>query len=146
MYYLVNKEKYWQICTCLIGFISLYLLVLNFAIKLKRVNYKSNWNILVFCDQWKMISDLNISQGKISNFLSFPMFGFTVAIKLRNFDFESHWNTLIFFDKKRYDVRFEYVPWKYVWFCFISDVWVCFCHKTEKFWFWSSIKYFNIFW
>ena len=109
VYYLVNKEKYWQICTCLIGFISLYLLVLNFAIKLKRVNYKSNWNILVFCDQWKMISDLNISQGKISNFLSFPMFGFTVAIKLRNFDFESHWNTLIFFDKKRI--------WCQIWIC-----------------------------
>ena len=32
------------------------------------------------------------------------------------------------------DVKFEYVPWKYVWFCFIYMVWVHFSHKIEKFW------------
>ena len=71
--------------------------------KLKDANCKSRWNILIFCDQWKMMSDLNMSHEKVSDFVSFPLFGFT----LRNFDFESHWNTLIYFDKRRYGVRFE---------------------------------------
>ena len=44
------------------------------------------------------------------------------------------------------DVGFEIVPWKNVWFCFISTVWVHFSHKTKKFRFWTSLKYFNIFW
>ena len=43
-------------------------------------------------------------------------------------------------------VKFEYVPWKNVWFCFISIIWVDFSHKTKKFLFWKSFKYFNIFW
>ena len=33
--------------------------------KLKDSNNISNWNILVFCDQWKMMSDLNMSMEKI---------------------------------------------------------------------------------
>ena len=35
----------------LCDFISLYLFVLTFAMKLKNDNYKSQLNILVFCDQ-----------------------------------------------------------------------------------------------
>ena len=35
-----------------------------------------------------MSSDLNMSHGKMSDFVSFPLFGFTLVIKLRNFDFE----------------------------------------------------------
>ena len=99
----------------LFDFTSLYLFVLTFA--MKETNCKSHWNILVFCDQWKILSDLNMSHGK--NFVSFPLFGFTLVIKLRNFDFESSWNTLILFDKKIYDVRFEYVRWKnnLIWLC-----------------------------
>ena len=46
------------------------------------------------------MSDLNISHGKMSDFVSFPLFGLTLVIKLINFDFQSHWSTLIFFDKK----------------------------------------------
>ena len=64
--------------------------------KLKNANYKSYWNILVFCDQWKIISDLNIPHEK----MSYLVFGLTVVINLRNFDFGSHWNTLIFLIKK----------------------------------------------
>ena len=74
-----------------------------------------------------------MSHGKMSDFVSFPLFGFTLVIKLRNFDFKSHLNVFIFFDKERYGVRFEYAPWKNVWFCFISIVWVHFSHKIEKF-------------
>ena len=69
-----------------------------------------------------MVSDLNMSVGKMSDLVLFPLFGFTLVTKLRNFDFESHWNILITFDKERYGVRFEYVQWTNVWFCFISIV------------------------
>ena len=46
----------------------------------------------------------------MSDFVSFLLFRYTLNITLKNFDFESHEDTLIFFDKKRYNVRFEYVP------------------------------------
>ena len=36
------------------------------------------------------MSDLNMSHGKMSDFVSFPVFRFTIVIKLTNFDFESH--------------------------------------------------------
>ena len=58
--------------------------------KLKGGNYKIHLNILVFSDQGKVISDLNVSHGKISDFLSFPLFVLTLVMKLRNFDSESH--------------------------------------------------------
>ena len=47
-----------------------------------------------------MVSDLNMSHGKMSDFVSIPLFGFTLVIKPRNVDFKGHQNTLIFFDKK----------------------------------------------
>ena len=65
--------------------------------KLKHANYKRLWNILVFCNQWNMISDLNMSHTKIFDFASFSLFGFTLVIKLRNFDFEINWDSLVFF-------------------------------------------------
>ena len=37
-----------------------------------------------------MVSDFNMPDGKMSDFVSFPFFGFTLVIKLRNFDFEIH--------------------------------------------------------
>ena len=45
-----------------------------------------------------MTPESNMSQEKMSDFVSFLLFGFTLVIKLRSFDFESHWNTLIFSD------------------------------------------------
>ena len=62
-----------------------------------------------------MMSDLNLFLKKISDFVSFPLFGFTLLIKLRNFDFECHWSTLIFLNKKN-DVKFDYVLSNSVWF------------------------------
>ena len=44
--------------------------------------------------------DLNMSYGKVSDFVSFSFFGFTFAIKLRNFDFKGYLNTLIISDQK----------------------------------------------
>ena len=37
-----------------------------------------------------MVSDLNMSYGKMSDFVSFPLFEFALVIKMRNCDFESH--------------------------------------------------------
>ena len=55
-----------------------------------------------------MMSDLNISHGKMSDFVSFPLFRVTLVMKLRNLNFKVRENTLIFFDKEN-DVRFDYV-------------------------------------
>ena len=60
------------------------------------------------------MSELNMSYGKMSYFVSFLLLGFTLIIELRNFDLESHCNTLNFFGKKTYDRRYEYTPWKNV--------------------------------
>ena len=38
----------------------------------------------------KIISDLNMSLRKMSDFVSFPLVGFTLVIKLENSDFENH--------------------------------------------------------
>ena len=37
-----------------------------------------------------MVSDLNMSNGEISDFVSFPLFGFTLVKKLKNIDFKGH--------------------------------------------------------
>ena len=37
-----------------------------------------------------MVPDLNMTHGKMSDFILFPLLGFTLVIKLRNFDFEDH--------------------------------------------------------
>ena len=44
-----------------------------------------------------MMSDLNMSHGKMSDFISVSLFGFTLVMKLRNINFQRHLNTLIFF-------------------------------------------------
>ena len=130
-------------------FVSVPLFGFTLVVKPRNFNFESHWNILMFLIKNDMVSELNMSDGKMSDFVSFPLLGFTLVKKLRNFDFESHWNILFyfyFFDKERYDVRFEYFPWKNVWFCFISIVWFHFSDKTEKFRFWRSSKYCNIIW
>ena len=40
-----------------------------------------------------MLSDLNVSHGKMSDFVSFPLFWSSLVAKLRNFDFEGRLNT-----------------------------------------------------
>ena len=95
----VNKEKFCQICKCPVWFFSLYLFVFTFEMKLRSDNYKIHWNILVFCNQWK-IKNSNTSHGKMSDFVSFLLFCFTLVtlgVKLKNFYFGSQWNTLVFF-------------------------------------------------
>ena len=48
----------------------------------------------------KTMSDLNISHGKMSDFVSVSLLGLTLVIESINFDFKSDPNTSIFFDKK----------------------------------------------
>ena len=124
----------------------------TFLCLLLRRNWKmpisSHWNNSVFCDQWKMMSYLNMSYGKISHLCS-------LTHKAKKFRFWKPLKYLFFYKKrydadlnmshgkrydadlnmshgKRYDVIFEYVPWKNAWFCFIATFWVHFSHKTEK--------------
>ena len=37
-----------------------------------------------------MVSDSNMSHEKMSDFISFPLFGLTLVIKLRNFNLKGH--------------------------------------------------------
>ena len=117
--------------------------MLNFAIKFNNTNYKRQWNNLIFCKQWKMMSDLNMSLGKMPDLFHIDCIHFSHITEKFWF-----WKSMKYFNifwQKRYDVRFEYVPWKNVWFCFTSILWVHHSHKTEKFRFGKSLKYFNIF-
>ena len=47
-----------------------------------------------------MVSDLNMSHGRMYDFVLFPLFKFTLVTKPRNLDFKVRQNTSIFFDKK----------------------------------------------
>ena len=101
MYYFVNKKNTVSFAHVPCNFISLYLIVLTFALRLKSPNYKSHGNISAFCDQWKTTQDWNIFHEKLSDFVLFQWFVFTLVINLRNFDFENNWNILIWFDKSQ---------------------------------------------
>ena len=84
-------------------FVSFSLFGFTSVMKLRNFDFENHWNILIFFNKKDMTSDLNslnMSHGKTSDFVSFPLFGFTLVMKLRNFDFESHWNTLIFFNEE----------------------------------------------
>ena len=94
-----KKKRIFFIRFFLRNSISFYLFVLTFAMKFKEANYKSFKYFIIF---WPMKNDVNLNtfHRKMSDCVSFSLFGFTVVIRLRNFDFESHWNIWIFFDKK----------------------------------------------
>ena len=152
MYYFVNKKKHTiRFAHVLWYFISLYLIALTLTKRFKSANYKSHWNILAFYDQWKIMSDLNMFHGKMSDFVSFPWFQFTLVINLRNFGFDTkrcqilnicHGKMCDFVslplfgftlvkklrnpDFERNDVRFDYVLSNSVWFGLRFVVWVKF--------------------
>ena len=48
-----------------------------------------------------MMSDLNMSQRRINDFVAFSFLRINLVIKLNYFDFESHRDTLIFFYRKK---------------------------------------------
>ena len=39
-----------------------------------------------------MVSDLKMTHGKMSDFVSFSLFGFYLVIKLKKFDFKGHFS------------------------------------------------------
>ena len=73
------------------GLVSLLLSLLQFTlvIKLRNFGFESHWNTSIFLDKKDIASGWNISHWKMSDFVSFSLFGITLVIKLRNFDFES---------------------------------------------------------
>ena len=73
-------------------FDSIPLLRFTLVINLKKIDFESHWNILIFFDKKiYMTSKLNMTRWKMTDFVSFPLFGITLIIALRHFDFESHW-------------------------------------------------------
>ena len=131
MYYFVNKDKYCQICLRLMCFYFTLLFALSFAMKQKSANKKSLWNILVFCNQWKVMPDLNMSHWKNVWFCLVSIVCVNCSHKTEKFQC---WKSLkylnIFY---RYGFWFEYISWKIVWFCFILIFRVHFSPKTAKF-------------
>ena len=91
-----------------------------------------------------MMSDLNMSHGKMSDFASFPLFGFNLVIKLKIAILKVI-KILCFLMKKKMTSDSNMPHEKFSDFCFTSIVPVHFSHKTEKFRFLKSFKYFNTF-
>ena len=117
-------------------------LLFIFEIKLiKKLFSKVIWIVCYLLNKKIIVTFAHI----LFNFISLYLFVLTFVFKLKNANYKSHWYILNILWPMKNDVRFEYVLWKNVWFCFICTVWVHFSHKTEKIWFWKSLKYFNIF-
>ena len=143
MYYFVNKEVYNQICTC--PFILIFVCA-HFCNKIERCQL---WKSLKYFDilrPMKNVSDLNIPDENMSDFVSFLFFGYTSVTKLKNVDSKSHWNSYFLLSKKEY-VRFEYVLSNSIWFGLIFVVWILnFGNKLENTDFelyWNRIIFFN---
>ena len=66
--------------------------------------------------------------------------------KIETFQCKSHWTFLIFWDQLKMMSGLNMYRRKNAWFCFLFIVCVHSSHKTEKFCFWKSWKYFNSFW
>ena len=117
----------------------------HFILKTEKFDFESLWNTLILFDK-NIVSDLNMSQGKEPDFVSFPLLGFTLFLKLKNFDFGSYWKTLTCFDKKN-DVRFYYVLSNSVWFGLSFVVWVEFGNKLKNMnfeFYYNSLMFFNL--
>ena len=71
-----------------------------------------------------------VSHGKMSDFISFPLFRFILVMNLRNFDFEGHLNTLIPFDKRKI--------WRQIWFCSFKQ-----CLVSNFGFYYNSLIFFN---
>ena len=86
-----KKKKSWQICTCPVWF---YFTLSDWAHFCNEVEKCQLWKPMKYFSilrPMKIMSDFNMSLGKMSDFVSFLLFRFTLAIKLSNFDF---WKSL----------------------------------------------------
>ena len=70
----------------MLDFVSIPLFEFNLVIKLRNFGFERHWNTLRYFDKKKdMMSDLNISHGKMSDSVLLPLFRFTLVIKMRIF-------------------------------------------------------------
>ena len=76
-----------------------------------------------------MMSDSNMSHGKMSDFVSFLLFWVHFSHKTKKFWFLKASQSSIIFEKKM--VSDSNMSHKNVWFWFISIIWIHFSHKTE---------------
>ena len=102
MYYLGNKETYCQIFTCPVWFYFTLIVCAHFCNEIERCQVKKSLKCFSILRPVKNHVRFEYEQWKISDFVSFLLFGFTLVIKLGNFNFESYWNTFNFFGKKIY--------------------------------------------
>ena len=109
----------------------------DFSHKTEKCRFRKSFEILkYFLIKKDMPSDLIMSHGKVSDFVSFVLFWFTLVIKRRIFEFESHWNihfTLIFFWSKTTWYQVWICPTNSVWFVSSIVAWVTFWQEVDKY-------------
>ena len=135
-------KKKCQICTHAVWFYFILLVCAQFCNVIEKSQLFKSLKTVNNLWPMKNVRFEYIPWKKCLVLFHFHSLGSLLVIKLRKFDFEKHWDTSIFFDKKKYNIIFEYAPYKNDWFCYIFTVWVHFNHKTEKFRFWKILKYF----
>ena len=99
-------------CLILFHFVC-FCLLLQWNWKIPIIKSLEHFSIL----RWIM-PDLNLSHGKMSDFVSVPLLGLTLVIKLRNFSFETHLNI---------EVTFEYVILNSVWYGGLCSILAIIC-------------------
>ena len=74
------------------------IVLVHFSHKTEKSQFwKSLKYFNIFLIKKDMVSHLSMPHRKMSDSVSFLLFGFTLLIKPGNSNFESHWNILIFF-------------------------------------------------
>ena len=101
MYYFVNKVKHCQVCTCFIWFYCFLPIYADFLQWNLNMSVFITVFILVFMTNEKWNS-INMFHGKISDFVSFLLFGFILVTKLR------FWKSRKYFWSKK---------WCHIWLC-----------------------------
>ena len=115
--------------------------VLTFSIKWKDANYERSWNSFTILGPMK--NDIRFKYKKCM-----ILFYFHCLRSLQSWN----WKIMILKTLKYFNILRN--VWRHILMCpmkkhpilFHSIVWVHLSHKTEKLWFWKSLKYFNIFW
>ena len=83
-----------------VDFFSFSLFVFTLVIILRKLDFESHWNTLIFFDKKRYGVRFKYVPWENVWFCFISIVWVHLVIKLRDFDFESHWNTLIFSDKK----------------------------------------------
>ena len=86
----------------------------------QEINFKSHLNSVLPCKKGKTLRFTQVS----CDFISLYLIAFNFTMRLKSANYKSHWNRKVieilkYFTANENNVRFEYVPWKNVWFCFI---------------------------